>query len=133
MRRRRPLGQRGASGSWLVQRSPTQLPRPRSLEMSASRRAAQSPVSPPGIVVGGTIHAGDAVALQAQPDNTIAYLNLAGRPVTADLTGQDLGGKTLIAGVYGYTSSAQLTGNLTLDGQGNPNSVFIIKIASGLT
>ncbi|WP_172804525.1 ice-binding family protein [Afipia sp. GAS231] len=88
---------------------------------------------PPGIVVGGTIHAGDAVALQAQSDNTIAYLNLAGRPVTANLTGQDLGGKTLVAGVYGYTSSAQLTGTLTLDGQGNPNSVFIIKIASGLT
>lgn len=88
---------------------------------------------PPGIVVGGTIHAGDAVALQAQSDNTIAYLNLAGRPVTADLTGQDLGGKTLVAGVYGYTSSAQLTGTVTLDGQGNPNSVFIIKIASGLT
>src|SRR6202790_5358898 len=88
---------------------------------------------PPGIVVGGTIHAGDAVALQAQSDDTIAYLNLAGRPVTQNLTGQDLGGKTLVAGVYGYSSSAQLTGTLTLDGQGNPNSVFIIKIASGLT
>jgi uncharacterized protein with beta-barrel porin domain len=88
---------------------------------------------PPGIVVGGTIHAGDAVALQAQSDDTIAYLNLAGRPVTQNLTGQDLGGKTLIAGVYGYTSSAQLTGTLTLDGQGNPNSVFIIKIGSMLT
>jgi uncharacterized protein with beta-barrel porin domain len=88
---------------------------------------------PPGIVVGGTIHAADAVALQAQSDDTIAYLNLAGRPVTQDLTGQNLGGKTLTAGVYGYTSSAQLTGTLTLDGQGNPNSVFIIKIASGLT
>jgi len=61
---------------------------------------------PPGIVVGGTIHAGDAVAQQAQSDDTIAYLNLAGRPVTQNLTGQDLGGKTLIAGVYGYTSSA---------------------------
>src|SRR5450759_1365890 len=58
---------------------------------------------PPGAVVGGTIHAGDAVAQQAQSDDTIAYLNLAGRPVTQDLTGQDLGGKTLIAGVYGYS------------------------------
>src|ERR1700676_4755471 len=64
---------------------------------------------PPGIVIGGTIHAGDAVALQAQSDDTIAYLNLAGRPVTQNLTGQDLGGKTLVAGVYGYSSSAQLT------------------------
>ena len=61
---------------------------------------------PPGTVVNGTIHAADAVALQAQSDDTIAYLNLAGRPVTQNLTGQDLGGKTLIAGVYGYTSSA---------------------------
>jgi uncharacterized protein with beta-barrel porin domain len=87
---------------------------------------------PPGTVT-GTIYAGGAVALQAQSDDTIAYLNLAGRPVTQDLTGQDLGGKTLIAGVYGYTSSAQLTGTLTLDGQGNPNSVFIIKIGSNLT
>ena len=88
---------------------------------------------PPGTVVGGTIHAGDAVAQQAQSDDTIAYLNLAGRPVTQDLTGQDLGGKTLVAGVYGYSSTAQLTGTLTLDGQGNPNSVFIIKIGSSLT
>jgi uncharacterized protein with beta-barrel porin domain len=88
---------------------------------------------PPGMVNGGTIHKADAVALQAQSDDTIAYLNLAGRPVTQNLTGQDLGGKTLIAGVYGYTSSAQLTGTLTLDGQGNPNSVFIIKIGSMLT
>ena len=65
--------------------------------------------------------------------NTIAYNALAGRPITTNLTGQDLGGKTLIAGVYGFNSSAQLTGTLTLDGQGNPNSVFIINIGSTLT
>ena len=81
----------------------------------------------------GTIHAGDAVAQQAQSDDTNAYNILAGRPVTQDLTGQDLGGKTLIAGVYGFNSSAQLTGTLTLNGQGNPNSVFIINIGSTLT
>jgi len=87
---------------------------------------------PPGIV-NGTIHAADAVALQAQIDDTNAYNVLAGRPITANLTGQDLGGKTLTAGVYGFNTSAQLTGTLTLDGQGNPNSVFIIKIGSTLT
>ena len=85
---------------------------------------------PPGIV-NGTIHAADAVALQAQSDNTIAYNVLAGRPITTNLTGQDLGGKTLIAGVYGFNTSAQLTGTLTLNGQGNPNSVFIINVGSG--
>jgi hypothetical protein len=87
---------------------------------------------PPGIV-NGTIHAANAVAGQAQVDNTNAYNVLAGRPITTNLTGQDLGGKTLIAGVYGFNSSAQLTGTLILDGQGNPNSVFIINIGSTLT
>ena len=87
---------------------------------------------PPGIVNGAT-HAADAVALQAQIDDTNAYNVLAGRPITTNLTGQDLGGKTLIAGVYGFNTSAQLTGTLTLNGQGNPNSVFIINIGSTLT
>jgi uncharacterized protein with beta-barrel porin domain len=88
---------------------------------------------PPGIVVGGTIHAGDAVAQQAQSDDASAYIALSSRPITQNLTGQDLGGKTLTAGVYGFTSSAQLTGTLTLNGQGNPNSVFIFNIGSTLT
>src|SRR6202011_780463 len=88
---------------------------------------------PPGLVNGGVIHAADAVALQAQIDNTNAYNVLAGRPITTNLTGQDLGGITLVAGVYGFSTSAQLTGTLTLNGQGNPNSVFIINVGSTLT
>src|SRR3984893_14619283 len=91
---------------------------------------------PPGIVVGGTIHAADAVALQAKNDLVTAYNNLAGRPTTADLTGQNLGGLTLIAGVYAFTRAALFsTGNktLTLDGRGNPNSIFIFNIGSTLT
>ena len=88
---------------------------------------------PPGSVVNGTIHAADAVAAQAQVDDVAAFNNLSGRPITVNLTGQDLGGKTLIAGVYGFNTSAQLTGTLTLDGQGNPNSIFIFNIGSTLT
>lgn len=87
---------------------------------------------PPGIV-NGTIHAADAVAGQAQSDLTTAYNNLAGRTPTANLTGQDLGGLMLTAGVYTFNTSAQLTGTLTLNGQGNPNSLFIFNIASTLT
>ena len=49
------------------------------------------------------------------------------------MTGQDLGGKTLTAGVYCFSSSAQLTGVLTLDAQGSANAVFIFKIGSTLT
>jgi hypothetical protein len=90
---------------------------------------------PPGIVTGGATHAADAVALQAQSDVTIAYDALAGQacPPANDKTGQDLGGQTLIAGVYCFSSSAQLTGTLTLDAQGNAAAVFIFQIGSTLT
>lgn len=89
---------------------------------------------PPGIVIPpGTIHLNDAVAAQAQSDLTTAYVAIAATPTGTDLTGTDLGGLTLTPGVYGFTSSAQLTGALTLNAQGNPNAVFIFKIGSALT
>jgi uncharacterized protein with beta-barrel porin domain len=89
---------------------------------------------PPGIVnPPGVIHNNDAVAGQAQIDLTTAFNNLATKPPTADLTGQDLGGKVLTPGVYTFSSAAQLTGTLTLNGLGNPNAVFIFKIGSTLT
>jgi len=87
---------------------------------------------PPGIVIGGTTHAADAVALQAQNDTTTAYDNLAGQACTSDLTGQDLGGKTLVPGVYCFSSSAQLTGVLTLNAGGNPNAVWVFQTVSTL-
>ena len=88
---------------------------------------------PPGVVTGGTIHPGDAVAAQAQNDATTAYNSLAGQSCDFNLTGQDLGGKTLIPGTYCFSSSAQLTGTLTLNGQGNPNAVFVFQVGSTLT
>src|SRR5438046_2224426 len=50
---------------------------------------------PPGVVTGGSIHAADATAAQAQSDLTTAYNTAAGMPCTTDLTGQNLGGLTL--------------------------------------
>lgn len=85
---------------------------------------------PPGIV-GGTIHAGDAVALQAKSDLTVAYLDAASRPLTA--THSALGGLTLVGGVYNSGSAIlDLTGTLTLDGQNDPNSVWIFQAQSSL-
>jgi hypothetical protein len=87
----------------------------------------------PGQVT-GTIHPGDAVAMQAQADLTTAYNNLAGRPCQHTMTGVDLGGKTLPPGVYCFAASAaQSVGDLTLDGQGDPNAVWIFQIGSTLT
>lgn len=85
---------------------------------------------PPGIAA-GTTHAADAVALQAQSDLTTAYNNAAGQPLTASVSG-DLVGQTLTEGVYRSTTSLGLSGQLTLDGQGNPASVFIFQVASTL-
>jgi len=88
---------------------------------------------PPGLVTGGAVHAGDATALQARADVTTAYNVLAGDACNGNLTGTDLGGLTLSHGVYCFSSSAQLTGTLVLDAQGDPNAVFIFQVGSTLT
>lgn len=87
---------------------------------------------PPGIVI-GTIYAGNAVAQQAQSDVTVAYNDLAGRACDVDLTGTDLGGLTLGPAVYCFSTSAQLTGQLTLDAQGSADALFIFQVGSTLT
>jgi hypothetical protein len=87
---------------------------------------------PPGIVH-GTIHDTDAVAMGAQVDALTAYGVLAGLPPNADLTSQDLGGQTLLPGVYKFDTSAQLTGQLTLNFEGLSNQVVVFQIGSTLT
>ena len=44
----------------------------------------------------------------------------------------DLGGLTLIPGVYNDPTSFEITGVLTLDGQGSPDSVWIFQTGSTL-
>ena len=85
---------------------------------------------PPGIV-GGAMHTADAPAAQAQSDLTIAYDDAAGRAPTASVAG-DLVGQTLTAGVYQSTGPLALSGTLSLDGQGDPSSVFIFQVSSTL-
>ena len=78
---------------------------------------------------------GDAVAQTAQGDLTTAYNNAAGAAGGAVLPA-DIGGQTLPAGVYRTTTaqpSLGITGNLTLDGGGDPNAVWIFQIQSTLT
>ncbi len=88
---------------------------------------------PPGIVTGGSIRINDGIAQQGHADLQTAYNFLAGQPFNTDLTSQNLGGMTLLPGVYRFSSSAQLTGTLTLNANGNPNAVFIFQVGSTLT
>lgn len=89
---------------------------------------------PPGAVLPpGTIHVTDGPASNAQADLIIAYNDAAGRACDDNRTDEDLGGLTLTTGVYCYDTSAQLTGTLTLDAEGNPDAVFIFQVGSTLT
>jgi hypothetical protein len=87
---------------------------------------------PPG-TVSGLIHNGDAAAIAAQAAALVGYNYLAALPFTQNLSGQDLGSRTLTPGVYFFTTSAQLTGPLTLDFQGLNNADIVFQIGTTLT
>ncbi len=82
---------------------------------------------PPGIV-NGTQDITNAVARQAKRDLTTAYnqasIAPAGGPNTPSTIGSaGIGTAPLVSGVYEATSSLEIKGALTLDGQNNPDSV----------
>jgi hypothetical protein len=89
---------------------------------------------PPGVITSGAMHVGDALAMSARTDLQSAYATASGQSCDFDLTGLDLGGRTVKAGVSCFSAAAALTGTvpLVLDGQGNPDAVFIFKIGSTL-
>jgi hypothetical protein len=89
---------------------------------------------PPGILTfPAVMFITDPTAAQAQLDLTTAYLYTAGLPGGAVLPG-DLSGLTFAPGLYTTASTVMLSsGNVTLDGGGDPNAVFIFQIASTLT
>ena len=88
---------------------------------------------PPGTVVGGSILAANTQAKQAQADATAVYIVLAGETCNTTYgVPTDMGGKTLVPGVYCFASSAAITGTLTLNANGNPDAVFIFNVSSTL-
>ncbi|MGC0401827.1 hypothetical protein RKD27_004471 [Streptomyces sp. SAI-126] len=92
---------------------------------------------PPGVVTPpGTLHAADAHAGQAKVELTTAYNQAAGQALTDAVYNDaphEFGGQVLTPGLYRANSSAQITGTLTLDAQGNPNAVWVFQIGSTLT
>lgn len=88
---------------------------------------------PPGIIVGAT-HIGDAVTAQAMIDLTTAYNDAAARSFARVTVDGNLGGRTLAPGLYTSGSSLEITsGDLTLDGGGDANAVWIFQMGSTFT
>ena len=88
---------------------------------------------PPGTVVNGMIHAGDAIAATAETALTLAYNDVASRSLNPVPVAGDLGGMTLTPGLYRSPSSLAISsGNLILDAQGNADAVFIFQMGSTL-
>ena len=76
-----------------------------------------------------------AIATLAASDALAAYNDLAGRPGGPDPGAGQLGGLTLAPGTYTAAGGAfLLTGSdLTLDGQGDANAIWVFQMASSLT
>jgi Ice-binding-like/Bacterial Ig-like domain len=85
---------------------------------------------PPGVVT-GTIRVG-ATAGPAYTDLAAAYHEVAGRTAGAALAG-DLNGLTLLPGLYSATGAVANTGTVTLDGDGDPNAVFVFQVGGALS
>lgn len=84
------------------------------------------------IVTGTIYNFGDAPLATAASDVTTAYDQITA--ITNNYTlATPLENQVLTAGVYNTAGAATLNGNLTLDGQGNTNSVFVIKINGAFT
>lgn len=83
------------------------------------------------ITVGGATHAGNAEATRARTDLLVAYN--AARALAPGATIATLDGRTLTAGVYSSNSVAvSLSTMLTLDGEGDPNAVFVFQVDAAL-
>ncbi len=91
-------------------------------------------INAPGVITGSIYNASDPISSTAAAAVNAAYTDLFGRTPT-DVIAVGLGGQTLLPGVHstGTGAAANLSGNITLDAQGNPNAVFIIQIDGALT
>jgi hypothetical protein len=89
---------------------------------------------PPG-VVHGVENVGDAQAATAQGALATATANATARPPTGANLAGDQAGVTVGPGVYAAGAAISLAASttMTLDGQGNPNSVFIFQFGAAFS
>jgi hypothetical protein len=87
---------------------------------------------PPSVVT-GIQDLGNPAAARAQADVLTALGDALDAAPVSEMSGIDLGGRTLAPGTYHFGSSAALHGTLILDGHGAVNPTFIFQIGSTLT
>jgi len=89
---------------------------------------------PPGVITPPSMEIlGGPVVGQALIDLNTAQVGLAGMPSNTTLTNVDMGGLTLIPGVYTFAAQASQTGALTLNAQGKNNVFWVFQIGTSLT
>ncbi|MFD2080555.1 ice-binding family protein [Actinopolymorpha cephalotaxi] len=82
---------------------------------------------PPGLVLDGDVHAGDALAASARDDFVAVYDDLSSRGPVATVP-TELGGTTKGPGIYTTPGGAfTINGTLTLDGQRDPDAIFVFR------
>ncbi len=84
--------------------------------------------------VAGSFYNADTITAQAKIDLDAAYIQLYTTPNTNLSHTPAFGsGEILNAGVYSIAGAGSLAGTITLDGQGNPNALFIFKFDGAFT
>ena len=83
---------------------------------------------PPGELLGNIYYPGDPVAVQAAVDLINAYGYLDGLTCGAVLTNPLGNGQILAPNIYCLGDASTLNGELILDGQGDPDALFIFQI-----
>jgi len=87
---------------------------------------------PPGTLI-GQIHVADPTSAQAATDVDVAYSYLSSM-TCGSVIGTTLGsGQILTPDVYCLGAASTLNGDLTLDGQGDPDALFVFKIDGALS
>jgi hypothetical protein len=83
--------------------------------------------------VNGSVHLGDDAWARAHGDLSRAFDALASPLCDSELGDDDLAGKVLGPGTICASSRAKLSQTLTLDGRGDPDAVFVVRIPGSLT
>lgn len=74
------------------------------------------------------------ITQQAKLDLLEMYAKLMTLPTTESNHGAIFGNnEVLTSGVYSFDAASSLSGNLILNGQGNPNAIFIFKLGAAFT